>query len=91
MFMKKIFSIQLVAMAFALLTGCSGNTKQDPNKNDSGTPNIYLVHFLTDNGFLYYYDRETKIIYCQSVWKYSNVFTLLDRDGKPRIYEPNKY
>lgn len=86
--MKKIFSIQLVAMAFALLTGCSGNTKTrwTQNKNQ----NIYLVHFLDDNGFSYYYDRVTKVIYCDSWSSRGYVFVLLDRDGKPRIYEPNK-
>lgn len=74
-----ILVIMMVA-GLVILTGC-GNTSVADNRR--------FVKINEEGCFAIYYDSKTKVQYAisASAYNYGNVTVLVDRDGKPLLYE----
>ena len=88
--MKRKFLKFVVAIAL-VVTGCQPKYTDTAKEEQSNNKTI-LVRIYCDNGFCYFYDKKTKVMYCK--WwsgNDANMFMLMDSTGKPRLYDPQKF
>lgn len=85
--MKKIIiSLSIIIGIISIGWLLKDVTIQNVNATDNRFIQIYNQY--SSDGFRIYYDKETKVMYLVSdIYKGGGITVLVDKDGKPLLYE----
>lgn len=81
---NKIIKISILVIimvaGLVVLTGCGNISTANSNR---------FIKISNEGSFAIYYDSKTKVQYAVSMssYNYGNVTLLVDKDGKPLLYE----
>lgn len=85
--MKKII-ISLLIIIGIVLTGLLFKDITISNNYAGNERFIQIYDQFSKDGFRIYYDKKTKVMYLISdIYKGGGITVLVDRDGKPLLYE----
>lgn len=86
---KKIGLILLLAIAAALLVGCSNATIEKSGDHFQEKKTSMFIEVEQTGYFIVVYDKKTKVMYAVSESSYNmgNFTMLCNADGTPRLWE----
>lgn len=85
--MKKII-VSLLIIIGIVLTGWLLKDVTIQNVNATDNRFILIYNQSSKDGFRIYYDKKTKVMYLVSdIYKGGGITVLMDKDGKPLLYE----